>query len=125
MTDSAKRQAAEDAYYAAVDAFAEGDSALAIEKFRAAIAADTRFTDAWHGLIRALQDSGNLDAALVAALQLVVLEPNDVLAHTRLSILYQIQGRIPEAEAEAAKARVLGWKRELESKRPTAMNSAR
>ena len=41
------------------------------------------------------------------------LDPDDVLAHTSLSILYQKKGMIPEAEAEANRARVLGWKQQL------------
>jgi hypothetical protein len=45
------------------------------------------------------------------------LEPEDVLAHTSLSILYQKKGMIPEAEAEANKARILGWKQELKKGR--------
>ena len=40
---------------------------------------------------------------------------DDVLAHTSLSILYQRKGMVPEAEAEAAKARVLGWKQQLKA----------
>lgn len=110
-----KRQLAEDSYYRAVDALADGDLPTAIHLFQAAIAADASFTDAWHGLIRAMQDSGDLDAALAMALRLAELEPDDVLVHTRLSILYQLQGQIPEAEAESARARVLGWKQQLKN----------
>ena len=117
------RHAAEQMYYDAVDAMAEGDLPAAVERFRAAIDADDSFLDAWHGLIRSLQDMGNLEDALATALRLAALEPDDVLVHTRLSILYQMQGKIPEAEAEAAKARILGWKQELKSKKePVAGN---
>jgi len=112
-----KRHAAEQTYYIAIDALADNDLPTAIEQFRAAIDADDSFADAWHGLIRALQDSGDLEAALVMALRLAQQEPDDVLVHTRLSILYQMQGKIPEAEAESARARVLGWKHELQSKK--------
>ena len=45
--------------------------------------------------------------------RLAEIEPDDVLAHTSLSVLYQKKGMIPEAEAEGAKARVLGWKQQL------------
>jgi len=38
------------------------------------------------------------------------------LAHTSLSILYQKKGMVPEAEAEANKARILGWKQQLKGK---------
>ena len=40
-------------------------------------------------------------------------DPDDVLAYTSLSVLYQKKGMIPEAEAEANKARILGWKQQL------------
>ncbi len=45
--------------------------------------------------------------------QISEIDPDDILAHTSLSILYQEKGMVPEAEAEGNKARVLGWKREL------------
>ena len=117
MADGENRQAAEGFYYHAVDELADGNLPAAIEQFLAAIALDKNFTDAWHGLVRALQDAGELDQAVEFSLRLAAMEPDDVLVHTRLSILYQMQGRIPEAEAEAAKARVLGWKRELQNKK--------
>jgi Flp pilus assembly protein TadD len=69
--------------------------------------------DAMHGLIRALQETGDLDAAILVAQQLLVLDPEEVLGHTSLSILYQHKGMIAEAEAEALKAKLLGWKMHL------------
>jgi Tfp pilus assembly protein PilF len=47
-------------------------------------------------------------------------DPEDILAHTSLSILYQRKGMVPEAEAEANVARVLGWKQELKAKKSSA-----
>ena len=47
------------------------------------------------------------------AQQITGLDPDDVLAHTSFSVLFQKKGMIPEAEAEGAKARVLGWKQQL------------
>jgi Tfp pilus assembly protein PilF len=47
------------------------------------------------------------------AQRIAEIDPDDVLAHTSLSVLYQKKGMIPEAEAEGAKARVLGWKQQL------------
>ena len=104
---------AEDHYYRALDHFAAGDLAAAIGDYQQAIALDPAFTDAMHGLIRAYQDAERLDDAIAAALRLAELDPNDILAHTSLSILYQRKGMVPEAEAEANKARVLGWKQQL------------
>lgn len=113
---SAMRIAAEEHYYKAVDSIAEGNLKAAIAAFRASLACDANFFDARHGLIRVLQDDGNLDAAILEARRLEEKDPDDVLVHTRLSILFQMKGMIPEAEAEAAKARILGWKHTLKNK---------
>ena len=76
-----------------------------------------RFTEAMHGLARALQDLQRYDDAIEVANKIAELDPDDVLAHTSLSVLYQKKGMIPEAEAEGAKARVLGWKQQLKNLR--------
>jgi len=109
----AARQRAEDSYYSALDHYAEGRLREAIADYNAAIASDPTFLDAMHGLARAYQDSGEFDKAIEVAHRIVELDPDDVLAHTSLSILYQHKGMVPEAEAEGAKARVLGWKQQL------------
>lgn len=109
----ADRSAAEGHYYAALDLFAEGRHDEAVNAYREAIAADPTFTDALHGLCRALQELERYDEAVAAAEAIVRLDPEDILAHTSLSILYQRKGMVPEAEAEAGKARVLGWKQQL------------
>jgi Flp pilus assembly protein TadD len=69
-----------------------------------------------HGLARALQDLQRYDEAIGVARRITELDADDVLAHTSLSVLYQKKGMIPEAEAEGAKARVLGWKQQLKGK---------
>jgi len=112
------RQTAEDRYYAALDHYAEGRLSEAIADYEAAVKADPTFLDAMHGLARAYQDSGQLDAAIAVATRITELDSDDVLAHTSLSILYQRKGMVPEAEAEAAKARVLGWKQQLKQNKP-------
>jgi Flp pilus assembly protein TadD len=57
------------------------------------------------------------DEAIEVSKQISALDPDDVLAHTGLSILYQKKGMIPEAEAEANQARILGWKQQLKSRK--------
>jgi tetratricopeptide (TPR) repeat protein len=115
------RQAAEDHYYAAVDLFSEGRHEEALARYQEALAADPNFTDAMHGLSRVYQDIGRLDEAIEVSKRIAAIDPEDTLAHTSLSILYQRKGMIPEAEAEANKARILGWKKELqEQKRPNS-----
>ena len=107
------RAQAENYYYSALDHVAEGRDEQAIDEYRRALATDPTFTDALHGLSRALQNLNRLDEAIAVAHQISAVEPDDVLAHTSLSILYQKKGLIPEAEAEANKARILGWKQQL------------
>jgi tetratricopeptide (TPR) repeat protein len=107
------RQKAEDHYYAALDFFSEGQHEQALEEYRMAMEADPTFTEALHGMARALQDLNRLDEAIEVSKRITEIDPDDVLGHTSLSVLYQKKGMVPEAEAEANKARVLGWKQQL------------
>src|SRR5690348_12507568 len=116
MTDSNSRQKAEDFYYEGLDLFADARMEDAVAKYRLAMEADPTFTDALHGLTRALQDLGRYDEAIAVAKQIAELDPDDVLAHTSLSVLYHKKGMIPEAEEEGNKARILGWKQQLKKK---------
>jgi tetratricopeptide (TPR) repeat protein len=113
MPDENARQQAEDHYYAALDLMADGLLEHAVAAYQASLSADPTFTEAMHGLARALQDLQRYDEAIAVAQRLAEIDPDDVLAHTSLSVLYQKKGMIPEAEAEGAKARVLGWKQQL------------
>jgi Flp pilus assembly protein TadD len=110
---------AEDLYHYALDLVASGDAGAA-SKFREALVLDPDLLDAMHGLIRALQDAGEFDQAIEVARDLIARDPEDPLAHTSLSILYQHKGLIPEAEAEALKAKLLGWKLELRESQSAA-----
>ena len=117
MTDSEARRQAEDHYYAALDLFAEGRHEEAIAEYRTSVDLDPKFTDALHGLARAYQDLERYDEAIEVAQRIAELDPNDILAHTSLSILYQKKGMVPEAEAEGNKARILGWKQQLKAEK--------
>jgi tetratricopeptide (TPR) repeat protein len=110
---SSARELAEQHYYAALDLVLEGHYEQAVEEYRHAVLADPKFTDALHGLSRALQDLNRFDEAIEVSKQISDIDPDDILAHTSLSILYQKKGLVPEAEAEGNKARVLGWKQQL------------
>lgn len=117
MAVPSAREVAEQHYFAALDLAAEGEHERALAEYELALAADPTFTDAMHGQSRALQDLGRLDDAIRVAKRISELDPDDVLAHTSLSVLYQKKGMIPEAEAEGNKARILGWKQQLKSSR--------
>lgn len=113
MSDEKARQAAEHHYYAALDLVAEGHHEQAVAEYEASLKADPAFTESMHGLARALQDLNRLDEAIAIAQRIAEIDPDDILAHTSLSVLYQKKGMIPEAEAEGNKARILGWKQQL------------
>jgi Flp pilus assembly protein TadD len=116
MADEEARRKAEDHYYAALDLVSEGEHERAVAEYQKSLDEDPTFTEAMHGLARALQDLGRLDEAISVAKRIAEIDPEDVLAYTSLSVLYQKKGMIPEAEAEGAKARVLGWKQQLKGK---------
>jgi tetratricopeptide (TPR) repeat protein len=101
-----------------LDLLAAGHPSEAVETFRAAIAADPAYYEAHHGLIRALRDAGRHEQSIAAALALTALTPADPLAHAALSISLQHAGHVPEAEAAAARARILEWKIQLQSPPP-------
>ncbi|HTJ30016.1 MAG TPA: tetratricopeptide repeat protein [Acidobacteriaceae bacterium] len=96
-----------------LDRLHSGDAAAAAVSFAAAVAADTQHIEAHHGLIRALTDSEQFDAAIAAARRLTELTPDDPLAFAGLSIALQRGGHIPEAESAAGRARILEWKHQL------------
>ena len=116
MTRSVKASVEIDELFdAALDAMQRGDAAGAVRDFEAVLRLDANHVEARHGLIRALEDAGRVDDALNAVKALIATDPDDVLAQTRLSMIYQHKGMIAEAEAAAAKAKILGWKQELRS----------
>ncbi len=108
-----QQQGAEEQYHAALEHLASGEAERAIEGFQSSLALNPHFLDAMHGLIRALQDAGRYDEGIAAALELARLDPEDVLAQTALSILYQLKGMISEAEEAGLRAKLLGWKQQL------------
>ena len=116
MSDPNARQKAEDHYYVALDLMADGHLEKAVQAYEQSLAVDPTFTEAMHGMARALQDLQRYDQAIEVAKKIAEVDPDDVLAHTSLSVLYQKKGMIAEAEAEGAKARVLGWKQQLKQK---------
>jgi Flp pilus assembly protein TadD len=98
-----------------IELLGAGNAAGAVESFRSAIAVDPSHVEAHHGLVRALRDAGQLNHSLAAAMALTALTPDDPLAHTALSISLQAAGHVPQAEAAAARARILEWKVQLKA----------
>jgi tetratricopeptide (TPR) repeat protein len=106
----------EEYFEQAVNAFGDDKLDEAIEKYKQALAIDPAYQDALHGLGMAQFNRGHVDDAIATAKKLIEIDPDDVLAHTSLSMFYQSQNRIEEAEKEGNAAKILGWKQELRGK---------
>ena len=103
----------EDHYHRGMESYADDRVEEAIDAYRKALAEDPDYADALHALGMAYANLDRLDEAIDAGKRLVEVSPEDELAYTSLSIFYQRKGMIEEAEAVGAKARTLGWKRQL------------
>lgn len=99
---STGRSEAHQLYKRGFDNFANDRIEQAIELFEHALRVDPELAIAWNGLSLAHRQRGDLEAAIEAGRRLVLLEPDDPLGHTNLSILYMRRGMIPEAEDEKA-----------------------
>jgi Tfp pilus assembly protein PilF len=108
----------------ALDQMAAGSPADAIPHLHRALELDPNHPAATHALLRALEDTNQLPEALTLAQACIAHDPDDVLAHTRLSILLQKSGDIPAAEAVAARARILDWKLQLRGNIQSAESQA-
>jgi len=104
-------------YDQGVDLFGEGKLEEAIAAYQKALALDPTYSDALHGLAQAYYAKEDFDNSIATARRIVELDPDDVLAYTSISRACQRQGRIPEAEEAANKARVLGWKKQLQEQK--------
>ena len=90
-------------------AIAMGELEQAAGHFRKATEMDAGHFEAWHSLGMALMKLKKYPEAVVAGKKAVELNPNDQFARVSLSMFFQRNGQIPEAEAEAAKAKILSW----------------
>ena len=98
-----------------LDLLSGGAPHEAARSFRAAIAADAQYMDAYYGLVRALREAGQLEGSIGAALAITVLTPGDSRAHEALAFSLRLAGHLREAQTAAARARVLEWKSALQS----------
>ena len=102
----------------AVDAVADGDLESAVSAYKAALAIDPDYADVLEGLSMALADLGRFDEAIVAAVRVAELQPDEILSYTNVSRIYQKAGDVPRAEEWAAKGRMLDWKQQLKTGKP-------
>jgi len=108
----------EDFYNQGMEHFAQDRLDDAVAAYLRALEEDPNYADALHALAMTYAHQEKLDQAIDVAKRLIEAAPGDELAYTSLSIFYQQKGLIGEAEEVGAKARTLGWKRQLaENKR--------
>jgi tetratricopeptide (TPR) repeat protein len=103
----------EDYYNQGMELFAQDKLDEAVAAYLRALDEDPNYADALHALAMTYAHQEKIDEAIDAGKRLIEVAPEDELAHTSLSIFYQQKGMIAEAEHIAAKARTLGWRREL------------
>jgi tetratricopeptide (TPR) repeat protein len=109
----------EDSYNQGMELFAEDKLDEAVAAYLRALEDDPNYADALHALAMTYAHQEKIDQAIEIGKRLIEAAPQDELAYTSLSIFYQQKGLIAEAEEIAAKARTLGWKRQLsENKSP-------
>ena len=105
-----------------MECFAQGQLDEAVAAFLKALDEDPQYAEALHALAMTYAHQEKLDQAIEVGQRLIGAAPEDELAYTSLSIFYQQKGLIAEAEAIAAKARTLGWKRQLSTGKPPDKN---
>jgi len=88
---------------------AVGELDAALKCFQEAAKLDAGHFEAWHSLGMVYMKLHRHAEAVEAARRACELKPNDQLAHVSLSMALQKNNQIEEAEAEAAKAKILGW----------------
>ena len=106
----------------AYELLCEGKPDEAIDMYKQVLAIDPQHSDALHELAMAYADKDMLDEAIETVRRMTELTPDDPMVYTDLSRLYQRKGMIPEAEAQAAKARMLDWKQQLQEKKKETGN---
>jgi len=102
-------------YLAGLKLFGEEKHAEAIAQYDQALALKPNWTDAMHALATSQSKLGNQELAIETVNKIIELEPEDAFAYTSLSIFLMRMGKIPEAEAAGAKARMVSWKQELKT----------
>lgn len=106
-------------YLAGLKLFGKGQNEEAVVEFKSALDLSPDWQDALHALATAYSKLGRQDEAIATIQRVIELNPSDAFAFTSLSIFLQRQGKVPEAEAASAKARMISWKEDLK-KNPNA-----
>ncbi len=94
-------------YKQGFDAFSSGDYDTAIEKYGEVIGLDPDFSLVHQALAEVYARREEFERAIESIDRAIELEPDESLYHTSKSRFLQRQGKVPEAESEAAIAQRL------------------
>jgi len=99
----------EELYDQGMTEFAMAEYDKAVGCYQKAVALDPNYFDAWHALGMALLRANKIPEAIEAGKRSIEINPNDMLAHTSLSMYYMRAGDKALAEKEKGLATVLSW----------------
>lgn len=94
--------------------FTMGNHEAALLKLEDAVKMDPACFAAWHAMAEIEFDRGDYQKALDAGRIAVGIKEEDVHIHTTLSRVWMELGNKEEAEKHGARARILGWKEQLQ-----------
>ncbi|HXC02635.1 MAG TPA: tetratricopeptide repeat protein [Opitutaceae bacterium] len=92
-----------------------GDTDAALAKLDRATTLGPNSFEAWHALAEINFSLRRLDAAAAAGERALALRPDDLFIHTTLSRIFMEKGDKATAEKYGARAKVLGWKDQLQN----------
>jgi len=110
-------ESVEDLYVRALDLTLEKSYAEAVAAFEKVIERDPKYMDAYHGLAMTWMQMGNLDQAIAVEQRALVVNPDEQMSFSNLSVFYRKEGMVKEAEAAKGQATVLQWRREAKEKK--------
>ncbi|HEX2099430.1 MAG TPA: tetratricopeptide repeat protein, partial [Candidatus Synoicihabitans sp.] len=115
MTDDDLQHLIEDATFD----YTLGEVEGALAKLDRATAARPESFEAWHARAEICFSARRFDDALAAAERAHALRPDDLFINTTLSRVWMEKGDKAAAERYGARAKILGWKDQLQSPAPT------
>ncbi|MBI2870871.1 MAG: tetratricopeptide repeat protein [Candidatus Omnitrophica bacterium] len=104
-------------YHRGVTLYGQEDINGALAEYERALEMDPHYVDALLGAAVACDRTGRLDHAVAFTLRAVRIDPENLLAHTSLSLFFQKLGMTRSAEETQSVARILAWKEEARVKR--------
>ncbi len=94
-------------------AFSLGEAERAAAMLEEVVREEPNCFEAWHALTEVRFSMQDLEGAVLAGEEALLLQENDLYANVSLSRVWAARGDKVRAEEYGAKARIMGWKAEL------------